>query len=417
MRSPAARSARCASRRASREAPSSTSNPGWCAIRGSRRSRSGSSANPRSETTRSRPASRPETPPNGSITSGGSADPAKGIAIAFTVKSRSPRSATISPPRRAVMSTVRSGRTTRQAPWASDSGKGAPPVTRASRRAAWAGSAATTTSTSVIGRPIQRSRTQPPTKWASSPSIRRRSSSSVADDMLHPPRPRRQRRDDLVVDRSGELGPLLRAHPLAAVLTDQRHAVADLDVALRPDDERELVHADGRGDPAAAAPHQHVGATGQEARHSVRVAGRNEPDPGRRGGDEPAAVAGAVPRPEELHVGDVALEPECRPQAVVRRVACKRREPVDGDPAADGVEPRIREPQCGRAVRNVARARRGTGGGGGETPHPAGGPAGAPPAQRPPLLRGGDAQPGRARGDRRPAHRGGAVAVAVGLDD
>src|SRR4029078_12980286 len=96
------------------------------------------------------------------------------------------------------------------------------PVARASRRAAGAGSPGTTTSTSTTGRPRRTSRTHPPTKWASPAPIRGRRSSSTAEDMLHPPWPRRERRHDLVVDRPGHVSPLLGEDPLLAVRSAQR---------------------------------------------------------------------------------------------------------------------------------------------------------------------------------------------------
>src|SRR5436305_9724805 len=196
------------------------------------------------------------------------------------------------------MSTVWPSRTTRQAPWRSDSGNGAPPAVRASPRAAAAGSSATTRSTSTTSRPSMRSRTLPPTSHASGTGASARTASRPGNDMLHPSRPRRERRHDLVVDRPGHPRPLLGQNALLAVPADERHGVARLNIAIGADHECQLIHAHRRRNPPATPAHEDVRLAREQAGDAVRVAGRGEPDPGRLGRDEAAAVAGALARLE-----------------------------------------------------------------------------------------------------------------------
>src|SRR6476661_9658458 len=217
--------------------------------------------------------------------------------MALMVKSRSPRSCS-TVPRVRVTSTVRPSCTTRQAPWRSDSGNGEPPAREASPRAARPGSPSTITSMSATGRPTSRSRTLPPTSHApsSGTTARRRSSSASDDEMLDPPAPRRDVGDDLVADGVRPAGPLMRADGLVRLPAQQHDLVANGDVALIADQERQLIHADGRHHRPPPASGEHVHPPRQQPRDAVRVAGGHETDPDRAVGREAMAIAGAVPR-------------------------------------------------------------------------------------------------------------------------
>ena len=103
----------------------------------------------------------------------------------------------------------------------------------------------------------------------------------------------------------------------------------------------------------AAPAHEHVAVVGQRAPDAVAVADRHRADPGRRGGDEAAPVAGALPRGDRLDLGEVGHELERRREPVAAGVGAERVHAVDGDPAADQVEPRLRDPQRGGGVRGV----------------------------------------------------------------
>ena len=162
----AGRSARWASRRASRSASGSTSNPSSWAIRARRSSRSGSSVKTRSETS-AQPALGQVAEAAERVDDVASPSPSTGIAIAFTVKSRSPRSARISPPRCAVMSTRAAVEHDAPRPVAPRRARTATPRSRgraAGRRSP--GRRAPRRRRRSPGRPRRTSRTHPPTKYA-----------------------------------------------------------------------------------------------------------------------------------------------------------------------------------------------------------------------------------------------------------
>src|SRR3954468_14810960 len=354
MRSPEGRDASADWLLASRSLTGSMSNPNSWAIRGSRSSRSGSSANTLTDTVRNRRRSRSSSPSYGSTYSPLS----KATAIALMVKSRRPRSSSMLP-RHPAISTVCSPDTTRQAPCRSDSGNGEPPRSPASRLATVRGSSATTRSMSSTGRPSSMSRTLPPTSQAPSTGARRRmsaSGSAVDDDMLHPPPPGRDVTHDLIRDRVAAGRPLLGPDPLVAVAADQHHRVAQLHVAALTDHEGQLIHADRGRHPSPPSPHQHVHPPRQQPRHAVGVPGRHQPDPGRPLGHEPAPVAGALTWLEQLQLRHVALQAQRRRQAARSRVVAERRQPVDRDPAAHGVEPSLGVAERAGAVGNMPRA-------------------------------------------------------------
>ena len=152
--------------------------------------------------------------------------------------------------------------------------------------------------------------------------------------------------DELVVDRPRDARVILGEDAVA----QDRHRRPDRLLVLELD--RERVHRDGADDAAQLPAHTNLGA-GQVAPEAVRVADGNDPDPGRPVGHERAAVTGARPRFEPLHLGEVAPPRERRLEAVGARVLAERREPVQRDPAAGGVEARRRKPQRSGAVGDV----------------------------------------------------------------
>src|SRR6476469_6645520 len=194
--------------------------------------------------------------------------------MALIVKSRSARSSS-TVPRARVTSTVRPCCTTRQAPCRSESGKGEPPARSASPRAAAPGSPSTITSMSATSRPTSRSRTLPPTSQAPSSGTaeRIRSSSASDDEMPDPPAPRRDVGDDLVADRVRPGAPLLGADDLVPLPAQQHALVADGDIALLADQERQLIHADGRHHRPPTAAGQHVHPPRQQPGDAVGIAG------------------------------------------------------------------------------------------------------------------------------------------------
>ena len=134
-------------------------------------------------------------------------------------------------------------------------------------------------------------------------------------------------------------------------VADDRDRRPDRQLAVELDGDR--VHRDGADRPPRLAVDEHLGA-GHVAPEAVRVAHGDDPGPRRPLGDEPPAVAGALSRLEEAHLREPAPPRERRPQPVLGRIGVERRDPVERDPAAGGVEAGVGESQRGRAVRNVA---------------------------------------------------------------
>ena len=134
-------------------------------------------------------------------------------------------------------------------------------------------------------------------------------------------------------------------------VAEERHGRALRQVA-ELDGER--VHRDGAEHAPPRPSDQHLGAR-QTAPEAVRVADRDEPDPRRPLGDEAAAVARALPRRERLRLRDVAHPREHRLEAVRGRIVSEGREPVERDPAPDGVQPGCGHAQRRRAVREMGR--------------------------------------------------------------
>ena len=72
-------------------------------------------------------------------------------------------------------------------------------------------------------------------------------------------------------------------------------------------------------------------------------------------GHEAPPVTGALAPAEHLDLGDVATPGQHRLEAVPRRIVTERGEAVQRDAAANRVEPRLREAERGRTVREMAR--------------------------------------------------------------
>ncbi len=149
----------------------------------------------------------------------------------------------------------------------------------------------------------------------------------------HPRHPRGDRTGDLVVDRLQAVRDLLGEDPLLALATDQNRLLARFDVGLRSEVDRDVVHRHSADERMAAAAYEDVGVVGEGAADAVAVAKRDHPDPGVHRRRPLAPVAGAGAGGEPLDVGDVRVQRERRPQALLGRVVLKGVEPVDGHPA------------------------------------------------------------------------------------
>ena len=114
------------------------------------------------------------------------------------------------------------------------------------------------------------------------------------------------------------------------------------------------VHRDRPDDRAALAVDEHLGPA-EVAPETIGVADREDSDPGVGGGDEAASVARRLARPQQLRLCDLGPPREHRLEAVGRRILAERRQPVERDPAARGVEPRFGKSQRRCAVRCVPR--------------------------------------------------------------
>src|SRR5919112_1524960 len=79
------------------------------------------------------------------------------------------------------------------------------------------------------------------------------------------------------------------------------------------------------------------------AAEAVRVTHRDDADPRVARGDETAAVAGRLAGAQQLYLSELRLPAQHRLQAVAGGMVAERREPVERDPAAGGVEARARE--------------------------------------------------------------------------
>src|SRR3954469_11855055 len=259
------------------------------------------------------------------------------------LKSRLARSSAIEPGS-GVKSIVRpSPSTTLQAPWRSESGKGAPPIRFASLRAARFGSRIAT-SRSTSGRSSAWSRTAPPTIHASSSpkssSTRPRTlatPSGIDDHSSCAPRIRVDPAHQLVVDRPGHARVLLGEHAVAEDGHGRAHRLLAVDL------DRERVHRDGADDAGRLPPDAHLRA-GEGTGETIRIADRDDSDPRRLLRDEATAVAGALTSLEPLHLRQVAaprkygLEPIHRgPRRTARaRTARRRSEPRRGGTTAGG---------------------------------------------------------------------------------
>src|SRR5215211_6975877 len=213
-------------------------------------------------------------------------------------------------------------------------------------------------SRSRTSRPSSSSRTAPPTTQASSPASSCCASSRIDDppDAAGMPRRITDSARELVVDRRGDTRVLLEQQAVA----NERNARPDGKLVGELD--RHRVHRHRSDDPLPPTVDQNL-RPGQVPPEAVRVTDRDDPDPRLALGDEAAPVTGRLPRPQELDLGEVAAPREHRLEAVVLGIAAKRREAVERDAGADGVEAPFREAERAGAVRSVAlepeRVRRG----------------------------------------------------------
>src|SRR5215208_3984009 len=213
-------------------------------------------------------------------------------------------------------------------------------------------------SRSRTSRPSSSSRTAPPTTQASSPASSCCASSRIDDppDAAGMPGRITDSARELVVDRRGDTRVLLEQQAVA----NERNARPDGKLAGELD--RHRVHRHRSHDPLPPTVDQHL-RPGQVPPEAVRVTDRDDPDPRLALGDEAAPVTSRLPRPQELDLGEVAAPREHRLEAVVAGIAAKRREAVERDAGADGVEAAFREAERAGAVRSVAlepeRVRRG----------------------------------------------------------
>src|SRR6478609_1895258 len=256
-------------------------------------------------------------------------------AIALIVKSRLTRSSSIDPGKGVKSTVCPPSSATRHAPCRSESRKGAPPVRLASFRAAARGSR-TATSMSTTGRSSAWSRTAPPTIHASSSA----NSSSRTSTTLR-----------VLKSRAGNCTPL--SSRLVRAFTHRRPLSARADRLLVLELDGEGVHRDHPDHAPWLAADTHLRA-GQVAAEPVRVADGHDPDPGRRFGDEGAAITRALARLEPLDLREVAAPGKRRLEAVRGGVLAERREPVERHAAARRVEACRRQPQRGGAVGDMA---------------------------------------------------------------
>jgi hypothetical protein len=101
----------------------------------------------------------------------------------------------------------------------------------------------------------------------------------------------------------------------------------------------EGVHRDHADDAPRLTADTHLG-PGQVAAEAVRIADRDDPDPGRPLGDEGSPVARALAGLELLDLRQVAAPRERGLEPVGGRILAEGREPVQRDAAPRGVEAR-----------------------------------------------------------------------------
>src|SRR5215207_3651405 len=204
-------------------------------------------------------------------------------------------------------------------------------------------------SRSRTSRPSSSSRTAPPTTQASSPASSSCASSRIDDPPKTPGTAGRISHSacQLVVDRPGDTRVLLEQQSVA----DERDARPDRKLAGELD--RNRVHRHRSDDPLPPAVHEDL-RPGQIPPEAVRVADRDDPDPRLAPGDEAAPVARRLARPQALYLGEAAVPREHGLEAVVAGIGAERREAVERDADADGVEAGLREAERTSAVRGVA---------------------------------------------------------------
>ena len=165
---------------------------------------------------------------------------------------------------------------------------------------------------------------------------------------------------ELVGERAGNARMLLERSAGA----DDGHRSARRQLAVELDGGG--VHGHGTDHFARFTADPHRGA-GQVAPEPVRIADGQDPDPRLALGDEEPAVAGRLTGPQQLRLGELGHPGEHRLEPVLGRIGPERRQPVERDPAANGVEARFRDPERSGTVRHVP-GQMGHGAGGGAEP-------------------------------------------------
>ena len=292
---PRARPPARASARASSTVPASISKPSDAARRAARSSRSGSSANARSETARSDPPLEVAEAAGGSI----------GLASSVVERHRDRVDREVAllevgrdvAPRRAVTSTCQAPSRRQRPPGPELLGereRGAADGAGDRLRGVRLRPGSTTTSASTTGRPSAASRTAPPTTHAGPSTAsargadRRRGAQALPQrahrtlPLMRTRHPRRDPAGDLVVDRAQGGGDLLREDALAAARADQHGLGAGLDGRLGPQVDGDVVHRHRSDERIAAPVDQHVSGVREPAAHTVAVADRQHADAGVR---------------------------------------------------------------------------------------------------------------------------------------
>ena len=135
-------------------------------------------------------------------------------------------------------------------------------------------------------------------------------------------------------------------------VSDERDRRADGELAVELD--RKSVHRDRADDTTPLAGDQNLCSSHVPA-EPVRIPDRDDADPGRLLGDEPAPVARALTRRQPLHERERGVPAEGGLEAVCTRICPERRDAVERDPATHGVEGRFRVAEGRSAVRDVMR--------------------------------------------------------------
>src|SRR5829696_5772145 len=160
-------------------------------------------------------------------------------------------------------------------------------------------------------------------------------------------------RGDLVVYRACQGAEFFGSNTLFALTTEQYDLVPDLDVFVHPEDAG--IHRDPSQERALPAPDQGLAPPRERPSVSLRVPHGHGRRVHRRLGQEGQPVGYSIPRGEQPHAGDVALQGHRRTQILRRRVSlvARRMQPVERHARTDAVVVRLGMPEGARRVRRV----------------------------------------------------------------